>query len=94
MGVCKCCGREMLTAKGCRSLPLRVIGKSRIRSIQRVKVGAPGSIEIRLSGELPKDFRCGDCGAKVGGYHHPGCDLEPCPICGNQLISCDCQFLD
>jgi len=34
--------------------------------------------------------RCGDCGAKPGGFHHLGCDLERCPRCGWQLISCGC----
>jgi hypothetical protein len=34
--------------------------------------------------------RCGDCGATPGGFHHLGCDLERCPRCGRQLISCGC----
>ena len=25
-----------------------------------------------------------------GGYHHLGCDLEDCPACRRQLISCGC----
>ena len=34
--------------------------------------------------------RCGDCGVERGGYHHPGCDVEECPLCRTQLLSCDC----
>jgi len=34
--------------------------------------------------------RCHDCGIKAGGYHHPGCDMEICPRCLGQLISCGC----
>jgi hypothetical protein len=34
--------------------------------------------------------RCHDCGAKNGHPHHPGCDMERCPKCGLQAISCDC----
>jgi hypothetical protein len=35
--------------------------------------------------------RCPDCGAKAGEFHRPGCDIEQCPYCGQQLISCDCR---
>lgn len=34
--------------------------------------------------------RCHDCNVKVGGHHHPGCDVEECPKCRRQLISCGC----
>jgi hypothetical protein len=36
--------------------------------------------------------RCGDCGAARGGWHHVGCDLQECPVCGGQLITCGCRF--
>ena len=36
--------------------------------------------------------RCGDCGTKEGELHLPGCDMERCPFCGNQLITCDCCY--
>lgn len=34
---------------------------------------------------------CHDCGATRGEYHGLGCDMERCPKCGGQLISCDCN---
>lgn len=34
---------------------------------------------------------CHDCNCPPGGYHHPGCDWEKCPRCGEQAISCDCN---
>ena len=34
---------------------------------------------------------CHDCGAGPGKVHHWGCDMERCPRCHGQLISCDCR---
>jgi hypothetical protein len=36
--------------------------------------------------------KCHDCGAKEGQFHQPGCDMERCPFCGGQLLSCDCSY--
>jgi hypothetical protein len=32
---------------------------------------------------------CGDCGVMPGQLHVPFCDLEPCPKCGAQAITCE-----
>ena len=34
---------------------------------------------------------CHDCKVIKGEFHVPGCDVERCPTCGRQAISCDCD---
>ncbi len=29
-----------------------------------------------------------ECGCEIGQVHHVGCDLEDCPRCGEQFLSC------
>ncbi len=41
--------------------------------------------ELKAINALPP---CPDCAAQVGGLHMSGCDVEQCPICGGQLLSC------
>ena len=36
--------------------------------------------------------RCHDCGVVHGGFHHLGCDVQECPCCGSQMMTCGCRF--
>lgn len=31
---------------------------------------------------------CPEYGVNMGDLHSPGCDIEECPICGDQLLGC------
>lgn len=35
---------------------------------------------------------CNDCGCLKGQFHTEGCDVEQCPICGEQFLGCSCSY--
>lgn len=41
---------------------------------------------------MKEEKKCHDCGVKEGQIHEFGCDMERCPFCGGQLITCDCVY--
>jgi len=49
--------------------------------------------------KVKTDFRdqakpCHDCGIVEGELHKENCDMEPCPFCGDQLLTCTCRFTE
>jgi hypothetical protein len=80
MATCAWCEQEMTTAVSCTVTALHRAGAT----MGLVPWGAEPGVRARR--------RCGDCGVQPGGYHHLGCDLQRCPACHGQLISCECRF--
>jgi hypothetical protein len=74
---CKYCKQEMQTAQGCTYPYIKIEGKIYKRNTVYYDNGG----------------RCHDCGIynHYQNIHHYGCDIERCPKCGGQLISCDCK---
>jgi len=87
MGKCSHCKNEMQKAKTCT---FSHIIDDKKKSYERIVYGQ--GQEIDYIEEINENCRCGDCGIRINGYHHYGCDMETCPKCANQLLSCDCKF--
>ncbi|MBK8913330.1 MAG: hypothetical protein IPM64_01810 [Phycisphaerales bacterium] len=61
-----------------------------------VEIGGVTYQRIRY-GDEPDDWGadrqpCHDCAAIKGQFYVGGCDVECCPVCGGQVISCSCGF--
>lgn len=80
MAVCQWCEQEMTVGVSCTVEALHRAG-------ERIEMRPWGS-ERGWSARA----RCGDCGTPPGGFHHLGCDIQECPVCRGQMMSCGCRF--
>ena len=73
---CEDCKQEMLGSDSCTFLFIKLKGRWYKRNT-----------DYFFSG-----YMCGDCAIvnKKGNIHHFGCDIERCPRCKGQLLSCGC----
>lgn len=89
MAECFECHQDMSVARSCTEAALFLVNGW----FQRITYGSQhDDIPKYFPARLPN--RCGDCATLIGGYHHPGCDMERCPRCLGQLIACGCQDPD
>jgi len=74
MAVCDYCDHEMQDGVSC----------------EKEDIVIDGQAYPQVPYEPSVNRNCHDCKTPNGGFHHPGCDMERCPKCGGQLISCGC----
>lgn len=84
MAKCEACNLEMRDPDSVSCLlPILIVAEPNGFIVERY---------WRNSSYFDINDRCHDCNIvnAAGNYHHWGCDIERCPKCGQQLISCDC----
>lgn len=78
--LCEDCYRRMPRAKSCGCDFVLYDG---IYAVDKIKYGQ------ETNGDYAKySKRCHDCGVAVGKYHHDWCDVQQCPVCFGQYLSC------
>ena len=76
--VCEFCEGDMREVASCIEVPIQLVD------------GIYSPIPWGSESDDWGNGTCGDCGVQPGGFHHHGCDIEECPRCHGQVLSCDC----
>jgi hypothetical protein len=87
MAVCHRCCREMPSTHAC------IVGEY-VGPDGTVLPAVPFGRETGAMRYVEAEGRptCGDCASILGQAHHEGCDVEQCPACRGQRISCGCPL--
>jgi len=94
---CSLCGQEEGAATGCVDRTLIFSEETTGQVVEEPPAGermtplAHGDEPAYESGSIEPDDTCVNCEVAIGEYHHPGCDFEMCPNCGEQLLFCGCS---
>lgn len=70
------------------------MSNNRVNSCDLGYIIIEGKIYKRDTNHFDINKRCHDCNIlnKKGNIHHFGCDMERCPKCKKQIISCQCNI--
>ncbi len=85
MAACTWCRKDMLKTDSCNKVGVEIP-----TAPDGLMDQVPYGKEVKYWEDRPPPERCHDCNCAVGGFHHPGCDMEQCPKCSSQLIGCGC----
>jgi len=84
MEICSLCGKLKSGAETCTDYHIRI----------QDKIFSPVKYTSRKQTPFNTEdakMRCPSCNVKPGGYHHVGCGIEICPVCGGRWIFCRCH---